>query len=47
MKSILLVEDEYDLGKLLREFLQQAGYKVTWVIQPAEALELLKEKHFI
>jgi DNA-binding response OmpR family regulator len=35
---ILLVEDEYSIGQLVRSYLERAGYRVVWVTSGEDAL---------
>jgi len=38
---ILLVEDEYSIGQLVRSYLERAGYRVVWVTSGEDALSEL------
>jgi DNA-binding response OmpR family regulator len=44
--SILLVEDDINLGYILREYLGLSGFSVTWAKDGAEGLKHLKCKDF-
>ena len=44
MKSILIVEDDYFLGKIACLILQTANYGVEWCQEGSEVLELVKGK---
>jgi DNA-binding response OmpR family regulator len=39
--TILLVEDEFSIGQLVRTYLERAGYRVVWVTSGEEALSEL------
>jgi DNA-binding response OmpR family regulator len=39
--AILLVEDEYSIGQLVRSYLERAGYRVVWVTCGEDALSEL------
>jgi DNA-binding response OmpR family regulator len=43
MKEILLVEDDSDLGNILRQFLNASGFSVEWKTNGNEALDHLKQ----
>lgn len=40
---ILLVEDDYDFGSILKQYLEVHDYGVTWVTGGQEAINILKE----
>ena len=40
---ILLVEDDYDFGSILKQYLEVHDYQVTWVSRGQEALSVLKK----
>ena len=40
---ILLVEDDYDFGSILKQYLEVHDYQVTWVTRAQEALSVLKQ----
>jgi CheY-like chemotaxis protein len=42
-QSILIVDDEFGLGEMLREMLREAGFEVTLAINGRSALEILDE----
>ncbi|MDH6251981.1 DNA-binding response OmpR family regulator [Chryseobacterium sp. H1D6B] len=42
MKHILLAEDDYDFADILKQYLELAGFKVTWCPNGQEALHFLK-----
>lgn len=42
MKHLLLTEDDVDLGRLLKRFLEMSGYKVSWKEDGEQALEFLR-----
>lgn len=42
MKHILLAEDDFDFADILKQYLELAGFKVTWKLNGAHALEYLK-----
>ena len=46
MKDILIVEDNEELGALMRDFLTREGYTVTWKITGEEGILALKEDKF-
>lgn len=43
-KKILLIEDEKILGEMYQEKFTEAGFKVFWVIESQEGLELAKKE---
>lgn len=46
MKDILIVEDNEELGALMRDFLTREGYTVTWKMTGEEGILALKEDKF-
>ena len=44
--NILLAEDDQNLGKLLKEYLEAKDYQLTWAKNGKEALELFKKATF-
>ena len=46
MTHLLLVEDDLDLGEILKQFLEINGYKITWAKDGEEAWDLLQEESF-
>ncbi|WEA00581.1 response regulator transcription factor [Mucilaginibacter sp. SJ] len=42
MKHILLTEDDPDFGSILKQYLELAGFRVSWKMNGKEALEFLK-----
>ena len=46
MHSILLAEDDYNLGDLLLDFLEVKGYDVVWTKNGKEAYEMFDNKNF-
>jgi DNA-binding response OmpR family regulator len=46
MKHILLAEDDYDFGGILKQYLEISGYNITWAKDGEEALKLFKKNHF-
>lgn len=42
MKHILLAEDDYDFADILKQYLELAGFKVSWSPNGREALDFLK-----
>ena len=42
MKHILLAEDDPDFGSILKQYLELAGFRVSWKMNGQEALEFLK-----
>ena len=44
---ILLVEDDYDFGSILKQYLEVHDYQVTWVTRAQEALSVLKQSEKI
>lgn len=43
-KSILIVEDEPKLAEVLKEYLQQSGFKVDWLANGSEAVGWVREQ---
>lgn len=43
---VLVVDDEVDLGFLIKQLLEMQGYEVTYVSDPKQALELLDKELF-
>jgi DNA-binding response OmpR family regulator len=43
--TVLLVEDEHSIGKLVRSYLERNGYRVVWVRSGEEALTELARHH--
>ncbi len=46
MKHILLAEDDFDFGSILKQYLELHDYKVTWATNGKEALDKFGENHF-
>ncbi|MEW7291705.1 response regulator transcription factor [Aquimarina sp. 2304DJ70-9] len=46
MKYILLAEDDFDFGSILKQYLELHEYAVTWVKNGEEALKSLNENNF-
>ena len=46
MTDILIVEDNEDLGALIRDFLKREGYSVTWKTSGEQGILALKEDKF-
>ncbi len=46
MKHILLAEDDFDFGSILKQYLELHEYKVSWAKDGGEALELFKNSSF-
>lgn len=44
MKHILMTEDDLDFGGILKQYLELAGFEVTWKFHGQEALEYLKKE---
>jgi DNA-binding response OmpR family regulator len=43
MKHILLAEDDIDYASILKQYLQLSGFRVTWAMNGAEALQVYNE----
>ncbi|WP_299181152.1 response regulator transcription factor [uncultured Aquimarina sp.] len=46
MKHILLAEDDFDFGSILKQYLELHGYSVVWAQDGKEALQVFSEKQF-
>lgn len=46
MQRILVVEDDFDIGELLQNFLQEAGYNVAVVKDGVEAIDTFSKGQF-
>ncbi|MGY3793161.1 response regulator transcription factor [Aquimarina sp. 433] len=46
MKHILLAEDDFDFGSILKQYLELHGYKVVWAKDGKEALEIFGQEQF-
>ncbi|MBW1296588.1 response regulator transcription factor [Aquimarina litoralis] len=46
MKHILLAEDDFDFGSILKQYLELHGYKVKWAKDGKEALEIFTQEQF-
>jgi len=46
MKHILLAEDDFDFGSILKQYLELHGYQVIWAKDGKEALQVFSEKQF-
>ncbi|MDY8136389.1 response regulator transcription factor [Aquimarina sp. 2201CG5-10] len=46
MKKILLAEDDFDFGSILKQYLELHSYQVNWAKDGKEALELFHKNHF-
>lgn len=44
MKHILMTEDDLDFGGILKQYLELAGFQVTWKLDGAQALAFLKKE---
>lgn len=44
MKHILMTEDDLDFGGILKQYLELAGFEVTWKLNGQEALTYLKQE---
>ena len=44
-RDIILVEDDHLVGEIARDILTGAGYSVTWVQHPGEAVAAVKKAH--
>ena len=46
MKKILLAEDDFDFGSILKQFLEISGFEVFWTKNGQEAFEIFKTNTF-
>ena len=46
MKKILLAEDDFDFGSILKQFLEISGFEVFWAKNGQEAFEIFKTNTF-
>ena len=46
MRKILVIEDDFDIGELLQNFLQEAGYEVTAAKDGVEAIDTFSNGQF-
>ncbi|WP_299242483.1 response regulator transcription factor [uncultured Aquimarina sp.] len=46
MQHILLAEDDFDFGSILKQYLELHGYKVIWAQDGKEALQIFSEEQF-
>ncbi|WP_299223244.1 response regulator transcription factor [uncultured Aquimarina sp.] len=46
MQHILLAEDDFDFGSILKQYLELHGYKVVWAQDGKEALQIFSEEQF-
>jgi DNA-binding response OmpR family regulator len=46
MKRILLAEDDFDFGTILKQYLEISGFFVSWAKDGAEAFSVFKENQF-
>lgn len=46
MKNILLVEDDQDFGKMLKQYLMLNKFHVTWALNGEEAFTIIKKNDF-
>ncbi|MHA7057082.1 response regulator transcription factor [Aquimarina sp. M1] len=46
MKHILLAEDDFDFGSILKQYLELHGYNVIWAKDGKEALQVFSEEQF-
>ena len=46
MKHILLAEDDFDFGSILKQYLELHNYKVSWAKDGNEALELFNKANY-
>ena len=46
MKKILLAEDDFDFGSILKQFLEISGFEVFWSKNGQEAFEIFKTNTF-
>jgi CheY-like chemotaxis protein len=42
MKKILIIEDEPDVARSIKMYLEKAGYQASYTLDPMEGLEMLK-----
>lgn len=47
MQKILVVEDDFDIGELLQNFLQEAGYEVSVAKDGVEAIDIFSNGHWL
>ncbi len=43
-RKLLLIDDDYDLAELLRDFLARHGYVLDWADRPSEGMKRLEER---
>jgi len=43
-RRLLLIDDDYDLAELLRDFLLRHGYALDWADRPSEGMKRLEER---
>ncbi len=46
MQYILLAEDDFDFGSILKQYLELHGYKVVWAQDGKEALQVFSQEQF-
>lgn len=46
MKKILLAEDDFDFGTILKQYLEISGFDVVWAKNGQEAFEIFKKNQF-
>ncbi|MDH7446678.1 response regulator transcription factor [Aquimarina sp. 2201CG14-23] len=46
MQHILLAEDDFDFGSILKQYLELHGYKVVWAQDGKEALQVFSQEQF-
>ena len=46
MKKILLAEDDFDFGTILKQYLEISGFEVVWAKNGQEAFNVFKENQF-
>ena len=44
--SVLILDDDADFNSLLTDIFEQADYEVTSLLDPLEAVDVFREKHF-
>ena len=44
-EHIVIVEDEEKIAQLLMDYLQQAGYRCTWLADGVQAEQAVREQH--